>query len=99
MFKKFWLKFTDKEKYDHYKLDLAIQRKINILKGGLEKSLNDILLNIENKENISFFHSGHLGDIAPLMFLGRASPRASVRRPHVRAPAESVPTAPFRIVG
>ena len=63
MLKKFWLKLTDKQKYDHYKLDLNIQKKLNILKSGLEKKLNDISHNIENKKNISFFHSGHLGDI------------------------------------
>ena len=63
MFKKFWFKFTNKQKYDHYKLDLSTQHKISILKNGLEKNLNDILQNIENKKDISFFHSGHLGDI------------------------------------
>jgi len=63
MLKKFWLKLKDKQEYDQYKLDLNVQKKINILKGGLEKKLNDISLSIRNKKNISFFHSGHLGDI------------------------------------
>ena len=63
MFKKFWLKYTDKQRYDQYKLDLSIQKKIDILKDGLEEKLNNILQNIKNKKDISFFHSGHLGDI------------------------------------
>ena len=61
--KRFFYKFTNTEKYIEYKKDLWIQEKREILKSGFEDKLRKIQENISNKKELSFLHSGHLGDI------------------------------------
>jgi len=62
-FKRFFYKFTNTEKYIEYKKDLWIKEKRKILKSGFEDKLRKIQENISNKKELSFLHSGHLGDI------------------------------------
>ena len=60
--KKLFYKFTNKEKYKKLKSDLLIDKKIKVLKSGFEQEIINISKKLEQKE-ISFLHSGHLGDV------------------------------------
>lgn len=60
--KKLFYKFTNKEKYKKLKSDLLIDKKIKVLKSGFEQEIINISEKLEQKE-ISFLHSGHLGDV------------------------------------
>ena len=62
-FKKLFYKLTSKKKYYEYKNEVSINRRIKILKGGLEDEISKINSIIKNNKEISFLHSGHLGDI------------------------------------
>ena len=63
LIKKIFHKFTNKKKYDEYKIDFSIKKKIKILKSGLEDEISKIQKIIKNQKEISFLHSGHIGDI------------------------------------
>ncbi len=60
--KKLFYKFTNKEKYKKLKSDLLVAKKIKVLKSGFEKEIINISEKLKKKE-ISFLHSGHLGDV------------------------------------
>ena len=60
--KKIFYKFTNKDNYKKLKNKLLIDDKIKILKSGFEEEINKISKATEQKE-ISFLHSGHLGDV------------------------------------
>ena len=60
--KKLFYKFTNKEKYKKLKTDLLIKKKIKVLKSGFEQEIININDKLKKKE-ISFLHSGHLGDV------------------------------------
>ncbi len=60
--KKIFYKFTDKLKYKKLKNKLAADKKLKILKSGFEEKINQISDAVE-KQEISFLHSGHLGDV------------------------------------
>lgn len=62
-FKRFFYKFTNTEKYIEYKKELWIQEKRKVLKSGFEDKLRKIQEKISGKKELSFLHSGHLGDI------------------------------------
>ena len=62
-FKKFFYKITNKKKYQEYKNELSKQKRLKILKSGLEDEISKINNTIKKKKKISFLHSGHLGDI------------------------------------
>jgi len=63
IFKKNWYKFTDKIKYQKYKTKKSQDEKIKKFKENAELKIQDIYKKIKEKEEISFLHSGHLGDI------------------------------------
>ena len=63
LIKKIFYKFTNKKKYDEYKIDFSIKKKIKILKSGFEDEISKIQKIIKNQKEISFLHAGHLGDI------------------------------------
>jgi hypothetical protein len=63
MLKKLFYKLTNKRKYLEYKSQISKNRRLNILKNGLEGEISKIQNIISNKKEISFLHSGHLGDI------------------------------------
>ena len=60
--KKLFYKFTNKEKYKKLKSDLLVAKKIKVLKSGFEQEIINISEKLKKKE-ISFLHSGHLGDV------------------------------------
>ena len=61
--KKFWYKIINQEKYNNYKISLKKEENIKIFKTKFEKKLNNIQNQIKNKNELSFLHSGHSGDI------------------------------------
>jgi hypothetical protein len=61
--KKIFYKFTNKKKYNEFKRNLSINKKKEILKSGFENEILKIQNVIKNKKEISFLHSGHLGDV------------------------------------
>lgn len=63
LIKKIFYKLTSREKYKIYKSNLAINKKIQILKSGFEDKISEIQDIIKNEKEISFLHSGHLGDV------------------------------------
>lgn len=62
-FKKIFYKIFNKKKYFEYKTEISKKKRLSILKNGLEKEITNIQNVIETKKEISFLHSGHLGDI------------------------------------
>ena len=57
--KKLFYKLTNK-KYLEYKAEITKNRRLKVLNGLADKIVN-IQNVIENKKEISFLHSGHLG--------------------------------------
>tara|TARA_Y100000590_G_scaffold470031_1_gene661496 strand:- start:5044 stop:5961 length:918 start_codon:yes stop_codon:yes gene_type:complete len=63
LIKKIFYKLTNQKKYEQLKKDLAINKKIEIFKLGFEQEVLKIQKLIKNQKEISFLHSGHLGDV------------------------------------
>ena len=61
--KKYFYKITNKEKYYSYKVQHLEEKKIKIFKERVEEKIKNTQNSIKNKKEISFLHSGHLGDI------------------------------------
>ena len=61
--KKIWIKLFNKSKYKSFKEERNIIFAKKIYKNKLEQELKKISLAIKEKEEITFLHSGHLGDI------------------------------------
>ena len=61
--KKILYKITDKKKYKEYKIKESLKKKIDWFESGFREKISNITKKIENKKEISFLHSGHLGDI------------------------------------
>ena len=61
--KKILYKITNPKKYHEYKIDVGIKRKIKWYKSYIEEKIINIQKKIENQKELSFLHSGHLGDI------------------------------------
>ena len=61
--KKLFYKVTNPEKYNEHKKKFSIERKIKWYKSGFEDKIINIQKKIENQKELSFLHSGHLGDI------------------------------------
>ena len=62
-FKKLLYKITNPEKYHDYKTNLVTERKIKWYKSEAQDKIIDIQKTIENKKELTFLHSGHIGDI------------------------------------
>lgn len=62
-FKKYWYKFTDKKKYQDYKVSQTVKKEIENFKKNSEKYINGIQEKIKNKNELSFLHSGTSGDV------------------------------------
>ena len=63
LIKKIFYKFTNKKKYEQIKKNISIDKKIKIFKTDFGKNIRKIQETIKNQKQISFLHSGHLGDI------------------------------------
>ena len=61
--KKFLYKITDPRKHHEYKINLAIERKKKWYKLNFQDKISTIQKKIHKQKEISFLHSGHLGDI------------------------------------
>lgn len=62
-FNKLWIKFFNKKNYNNYKYNLNQKKKFDYYNQYIDKKIIDILSKVENNKEISFLHSGHLGDI------------------------------------
>ena len=63
LIKKIFYKFTNKKKYEQIKKNISIDKKIKIFKTDFGKNIRKIQETIKNQKQISFLHSGHLGDV------------------------------------
>lgn len=61
--KKFWYKITNRKKYQFFKDELNIKNTVKIFKQKFEHKILEIQSKIESKNELSFLHSGHCGDI------------------------------------
>ena len=61
--KKILLKIFNKKKYHIYKNEQLNIKNKNLYDKKIKKNLDEISAALENKNEISFLHSGHLGDI------------------------------------
>ena len=61
--KKIFLKIFNKEKYHIYRNEQINIKNKNLYDNKIKNKLDEISAALENKNEISFLHSGHLGDI------------------------------------
>ena len=61
--KNFLYKITNPKKYHEYKANISIERKIKWYKSNFQNKIASIQKKIENQKELSFLHSGHLGDV------------------------------------
>jgi len=61
--KKILLKITNKESYYKFKNNQSIKSKENLYKDKIKIFLENVDKNLKSKKEISFLHSGHLGDL------------------------------------
>ena len=61
--KKLWFKIFNKTKYQNLKNLEKKNKDLYHYKSNIYKKIIEIKNNIENKKELSFLHSGHLGDI------------------------------------
>ena len=62
-FLKLWYKFYNKDKYHAYKYEKAQSDRIKYYNEKVYDKILEIQKNIENKRELCFLHSGHLGDL------------------------------------
>ena len=60
---KLWYKIFDKIKYQDIKNKRRLEEKIKFYNSHIYDKIVEIQKKIENNKNLSFLHSGHLGDI------------------------------------
>ena len=60
---KLWYKIFNKKKYQEFKYKKVLADKVKYYKSEIYDKIVEIQRIIENKEELSFLHSGHLGDI------------------------------------
>ena len=65
--KNFFLKFYNKELYVKNKNELRNRKDKEIFKKKYENYINEIQKVLKNKKEISFLHSGHIGDIINIL--------------------------------
>ncbi len=61
--KKYWYKITNKQKYQNLKNVERIEESKKFFQKKFEPYINSIQKKINSKKNLSFLHSGHVGDI------------------------------------
>jgi len=60
---KIWYKFFNKSKYQHLKHDSNLHKRIQYYNSEIYEKIVHIEKNINNNKELTFLHSGHLGDI------------------------------------
>ena len=64
---KYWYKFTDKQSYQNLKNFERSKKDLKIFKEKFENEINKIQKKIKTKKELSFLHSGHIGDIINIL--------------------------------
>ena len=59
----FFLKIFNQNKHKKIKIDLQKKRDVEIFRSKYEDYINSIQEALNNKKEITFLHSGHIGDI------------------------------------
>ena len=62
-FLKNWYKIINQKKYKRLKLEENIYKRIKFYKLNIEEQINEIQKKIKEKNDLSFIHSGHVGDL------------------------------------
>jgi len=60
---KYWYKLTNKQAYRDFKNSKSSEESLNLFKSKFENHINEIEKKIKSKKELSFLHSGHIGDI------------------------------------
>jgi len=60
---KLWYKILDRDKYQELKNKKQLDKRLKYYNSDIYNKILQIEKNIKNNKNISFLHSGHLGDI------------------------------------
>jgi len=60
---KFWYKIFNKSKYQHLKYKNNLSNRVNYYNSQIYEKILEIEKKIKNNRELSFLHSGHLGDI------------------------------------
>ena len=60
---KLWYKIFNKRKYQIYKKDKIQFERIKLYKDEVYDNILNIQKNIDDKKELSFLHSGHMGDL------------------------------------
>jgi len=68
-FKKLLYKITNPEKYEDYKVNVSIEKKKKWFRSGIEDKIINIQKKIENQKELSFLHSGHIGDVVDSLYV------------------------------
>tara|TARA_Y100000590_G_scaffold469849_1_gene660146 strand:+ start:2376 stop:3290 length:915 start_codon:yes stop_codon:yes gene_type:complete len=63
LFLKLWYKIFNKEKYQDYKYKKNLYKRVEYYNSKIYDKILEIEKNIENNQELTFLHSGHLGDI------------------------------------
>ena len=63
MIKNFFLKIFDKNKYEDLKYKKKIDENILFYNNNIKDKINQISQDIDQKNELNFLHSGHLGDL------------------------------------
>lgn len=62
-FLKNWHKFTNKKKYKQIKIEESTRKKIKFYDLNIKNKINNIYEKIKINKNLTFKHSGHIGDL------------------------------------
>ena len=60
---KYWYKLTNKRAYRDFKNSKSREENLNLFKSKFENHINEIEKKIKSKKELSFLHSGKIGDI------------------------------------
>ena len=61
--KKYWYKITSRQNYEKYKNTKSNKKDVEIFEKKFETYINEIQKKINTKKELSFLHSGHIGDV------------------------------------
>ncbi len=64
---KYFYKFINKQKYNDIKNIERTKNSVDVFRAKYESQINEIQNKINTKKNLSFLHSGHIGDIINIL--------------------------------
>ena len=65
--KNFLSKIFNKDKHKKIKIDLQQKKDVEIFRNKYESYINSIQKTLKNKQEITFLHSGHIGDVINIL--------------------------------